>query len=353
MNCPCLDGTCDSQPALTPQPTLPPLPPTLAETHTPPLQPTQPPLPPPLPRPAQASRENSNPHCQAACLHARHTLEAEQAQGMPAAFCAQALLPGFQHQQQQQQQHWTLPPSAQHGHMELNSMPPISAMLIREAEAWRALMGLHGSVVNLSRTLASVSASDAGEFAFDEQREASDQREAAYLASLSQLCAACDGLVAEAVKVRGLRKAKHQIEQQSLREVMRAHSDETLATGDAIARSSSLGIVAVTAELRATAQTVRTQIQQARALVSASAEARAFGNVDSTCTVVMGLLDGTGEPRALRPVATVLEQVYQRGQLTDENLAAAIWQGDKSQVETSQNRVFSRRAGDRQMQRSC
>ena len=271
---------------------------------------------------------------------------------MPAAFCAQAVLPGFQQHPQQHPQHWNFQQSTQpaHGHVDLNGMPPISTMLIREAEAWRALMGLHGSVVNLSRTLTSIPSLEGDDFAFDEQREASDQREAAYLASLSQLCAACDGLVAEAVKVRGLRKAKHQIEQKSLREVMRAHSDETLATGDAIARSSSLGIVAVTAELRAIAQSVRTQIQQARALIAVSAEARAFGNVDPACTIVMGWTDATGEPHALRPVSRVLEQVYQRGQLTDENLAAAIWEGDKSQAETSHNRIFSRRAGDRQLQ---
>ena len=230
----------------------------------------------------------------------------------------------------------------------MQSVPPICSMLMREADAWRALMGLHGSVVNLSRKLASMSEND--DFAFDEQREASDQREATYLASLSQLCAACDGLVAEAVKVRGLRKAKHQIEQESLREVLRPHSDETLATGDAIARSSSLGITAVTAELRAVAQSVRTQIQQARALIAASSEVCAFGNAHTSSTIVMGWLDQSGEPRQLRPVAKVLEQVYQRGPLTDENLSAAIWQGDRSQPEAPPNRVFTRRAGDRQLQ---
>lgn len=284
-------------------------------------------------------------------MHACQTLGGEKSHGLPAAFCAKTILPGFQQHSQHQQQCWNFQPSAQqsHGHMEMVGVPPISAMLMREADAWRALMGLHGSVVNLSRNLASMS-SENDEFVFDEQREASDQREAAYIASLSQLCAACDGLVAEAVKIRGLRKAKYQIEQKSLREVLRAHSDETLATGDGIARTSSLGIVAVTAELRLVAQSVRTQIQQARALIAASSEASAFGNVEPESTIVMGWVDSAGIPHELRPVSKVLEQVYQRGPLTDENIAAAIWQGERSKPEAPQNRVFSRRAGDRQLQ---
>ena len=50
------------------------------------------------------------------------------------------------------------------------------------------------------------------ELYFDENREATAQREVGYLASLTQLAASCDTIVSEAIKIRGLRKAKHQME---------------------------------------------------------------------------------------------------------------------------------------------
>ena len=83
---------------------------------------------------------------------------------------------------------------------------------------------------------------------FNEQ-QASDQREATYMAGISQLCSQSDLLVAEAIKIRGLRKAKYQVDQQALKEIMRTHSDEVLAMGDTLARNRPR-VASVTSELR-------------------------------------------------------------------------------------------------------
>ena len=50
----------------------------------------------------------------------------------------------------------------------------------------------------------------------------------------------------EAVKIRGLRKAKFQVETQALKEIMRVHSDEVLAMGDTLARNSAMSMAAAT-----------------------------------------------------------------------------------------------------------
>lgn len=239
-------------------------------------------------------------------------------------------------------------------------MPMISQMLMREADAWRALMSLHGSVLNLARSLSQITAQEAASplVEFDEKREASDQRQAAYLASVSQLTSQCDLLVAEAIKIRGLRKAKHQAETHALREVMRLHSDEALAMGDTLARNSALNLAAVTSELRQAAQATRAQIQQARALLAAAGDIQTKGTAPDASEIVMGLRKGGGEVQLLT-VSTLLERVYTRGQLSEETLRSALWEAGEdhsnadglrdARVEGEKGaRTFTRRAGDRQ-----
>lgn len=282
-----------------------------------------------------------------------------------------SLMPGFQAAAQQLNAHMTVPMMQQpvwdssswsglpampqiglQQSMLQSDMPPISQMLMREADAWRALLGLHGSVLNLSRGIASASIqySSNMEQRFDEQCEVSQQREASYVASIAQLVSQCDTMVAEAIKIRGLRKAMRQAETESLKEILRTHSDEALATGDALARNSAMSFSAAVSEMRQAAQSIRTQIQQARGLLQAASELKSLGSVDSNTTIVMGYLDNEGAVQAIRPISKILEQVYQRGQLTNENLRASIWEGDVSTAEPAAPRTFSRRAGDRGLQ---
>ena len=242
-----------------------------------------------------------------------------------------------------------------------SAVPPISQMLMREAEAWRALLQLHGSVLNLARGMAGATTSEAEnpQLRFDEPLEASEQREAAYIASIAQLCAQCDLLVSEGTKIRALRKAKHQAEAHALREILRTHADEALGMGDILARNNSVQIATATSELRQAAQAMRAQVQQARALVAATAEWRAAVPPDAPPDLefVMGYRCSSSQDSEhpslvvqVRPVAQVLEHVYQRGQLTDEHLVAAIMEGPLAQPEApSQQRTFSRWSADRQL----
>lgn len=296
-----------------------------------PLPPCMPPLPPPLPQPPlppplppQPQQQHSE--CEAAMVFQQHQQH--------------------QHQQQHQQQHWHA----------FDGVPPISAMLIREADAWRALLSLHGNVVNLSRSLSQSGSSvdGAAELRFDEQREASDQREASYLASLSQLTAQCDSLVNEAIKVRGLRRAQYELEIKALKEVLRAHSDEGLALGDSIARSSGLAIASAAAEMRQAAQILRTRIQQARALLTAANELRGAGPLPADAEITMGWRrpsqNGQSEG-ATWSVEQVLKFTYQRGPLNDVNLSSALFEGELAKPEQAvATRTFARRAGDRELQ---
>jgi NAD(P)H-dependent FMN reductase len=318
-------------------------------------------------------RTTPNPHCQAAAMHAAAALAGEP---MPSAYlpCYQPHLPVVQQAQSWDSTSWQAwhgmqmlqqPQQLPQQHMD-HATPHISQMLIREAEAWKALLQLHGSVLNLTKNLAGITANEVENphLRFDEPREASDQRETAYIAAISQVCAQCDLLVAEAIKIRGLRKAKHQAETQALKEILRTHADETLGMGEIIARNSAIQVASVTSELRQAAQAMRTQVQQARALLAATSEWRAAvpANAPPGLELVMGYRrtgtagegtagegtagEGTAEAVVqVRPVAQVLEHVYQRGQLTDENLVTALVEGPLAEPETvpAQQRTFSRR----------
>lgn len=230
--------------------------------------------------------------------------------------------------------------------------PPISALLVREAEAWRALLNLHGSVVHLAGQM-QIGVSDDLSFAFDEAQEASDQREAAYLGTLTQLCAACDSIVTEAIKIRGLRKAKRALEASELRDVLRTHADEALGVGASIGRTSAMTFASLASELRKDSQSLRGQMQQARALVQAAADCKGFSKLDSaSAAIVMGYTDADGEFKCVRTVEKLLEQVAQRGGLTPENLQAALWEGDvvTEAAPPPHARTFFRRVGDRALQ---
>lgn len=231
----------------------------------------------------------------------------------------------------QQQQHVV------HAHSEV---PNIADMLYREGDAWRALLSLHGSVLQFSRGVAEQSVASH----LAEALEASEQREASYVASVSQLLMTCDQIAAEIIKIRGLRKAKHHLEQQCLRDVIRAHADETLATGEAVARNCAFALTAAAAEMRTAAQQIRTQIQQSRALLQASTELREAG-APVGYEFVMGyrLLEDGVETLDVKPVSQVLENVYQRGTLNNQNLSDAIVHGSVTRTDTV-TRTFSRRA---------
>lgn len=146
------------------------------------------------------------------------------------------------------------------------SMPPVSALLMREADAWRALLGLHQGVLGTARQLAMATTETDGA-ALETTQEAIEAREAAYYAGLTQLVAACDQLSTEALRLRALRKARGNADAQALQALMQAHSTETLAVGAMLASNSAVKVQAATAELRQATQATRQQLAQVRAVL--------------------------------------------------------------------------------------
>ena len=141
-------------------------------------------------------------------------------------------------------------------------MPQISEMLVREAEAWRALLALHGiALAGGNHAVASM-----GELRIDEDAEdASEQREAQYVAQLTSLMAQCDAMSHEIIKIRTLRRSRRRLQEQARREVVRAHSDETLALGSTLAGQLQQQVTALTTDIRLKCQTIRNELTQARA----------------------------------------------------------------------------------------
>jgi len=148
-------------------------------------------------------------------------------------------------------------------------LPPVSALLMREAEAWRALLQLHTGVLGAARQLAAAtSGSNEGQSPMLETtREAIETREAQYYSGLTNLVAQCDQMSAEALRLRTLRKTRQGADVHALEGLMHAHAAETLAIGGTLAANAAVAVSSVTAELRQAAQATRTQLAQVRAVL--------------------------------------------------------------------------------------
>ena len=226
---------------------------------------------------------------------------------------------------------------------QMPQMPPISEMLLREAEAWRALC-LHG--LSMAATRQVVDSSADSEWEVNKAQEESDQREAMYYASISHLLAQYDALTAELVKIRGLRKGKRSVEVVAQREILRAHSDETLALGSMMATHNAQSVTGLTADLRKASQQLRTQVEQTRALLQALIDTRSAA-LPVNATIVIGLRrEGTDN---VYPVSEVLQSVYStKERVTEESIMSALSRlGNASPTEvapTSTGRTVPRRS---------
>tara|TARA_Y100000817_G_C16769460_1_gene505416 strand:- start:103 stop:870 length:768 start_codon:yes stop_codon:yes gene_type:complete len=202
---------------------------------------------------------------------------------------------------------------------QMPQMPQISEMLVREAEAWRALLALHGiALAGGNHAVASM-----GELRIDEDAEdASEQREAQYVAQLTSLMAQCDAMSHEIIKIRTLRRSRRRLQEQARREVVRAHSDETLALGSTLAGQLQQQVTALTTDIRLKCQTIRNELTQARALLQAIADAES-STLPVGATVVLGLR--RGEEFQVHPVDEVLRAVYQHSEsISEEGLVSAL-----------------------------
>lgn len=194
------------------------------------------------------------------------------------------------------------------------NLPPVSALLMREAEAWRALLGLHHGVVGTARQLAEAASETETGTVLESTREAIEAREANYYAGLTQLASQCDHLAAEALRLRALRKSRASADVQALQVLMQAHSAETLALGTALASNSGMELSVVATELRQAAQATRQQLAQVRAVLQLVQDKPELGGV-----LRLSYDDATFD------MAAVFEAVYRHSeQLTDEALLRAL-----------------------------
>jgi hypothetical protein len=192
------------------------------------------------------------------------------------------------------------------------SMPPVSALLMREADAWRALLGLHQGVLGTARQLA-METTECDGSAIETTQEAIEAREAAYYAGLTQLVSACDQLSTEALRLRALRKARCNTDAQALQALMRAHSTETLAVGATLAGNTAVQVQAATAELRQATQATRQQLAQVRAVLQLVQDHPPLRG-----TLRIGHVpEGGGDERSFEPAA-VIEAVYHHGETLSE-----------------------------------
>ena len=150
-------------------------------------------------------------------------------------------------------------------------LPPISNLLIREADAWRAVLGLHGATVNATHRVARTPDNHAeAHLKFEEEGDTSNEsREASYCSALTGLASQCDNLISEVLKLRSYRKSRRAMELGCFGEFARAHVDEILAVGTTLSTNGALNVSSATAELRAAIQNQRNQVTQLRLFLEA------------------------------------------------------------------------------------
>lgn len=147
-------------------------------------------------------------------------------------------------------------------------VPRISTMLMQEAEAWSALLALHGATTAATQhTLQSaMDAATSDRLQHDADLQ-SDAREAAYCAGLTHLASQCDALINEAMRLRVFRKTRCQVQAACVQQIVRSHSDEVLAMGQVMAHNLSIGVASATADLRSAVQQQKAQLSQLQILL--------------------------------------------------------------------------------------
>lgn len=249
-------------------------------------------------------------------------------------------------QQTQQQQHYTqhhaaccggMPPHSSFQHQPQSwqhdgyvvhhnpDLPPISNLLLREADAWRAVLSLHAATVSTSYQLARMPDNQQDSpLHYEEEREMnSESREATYCSALTGLASQCDSLIAEIFKLRTLRKARRAVEVQCVKEIVRSHSDEILAIGQTLATNGALNVSSSTAEIRVAIQNQRNQVSQLRMLLEAVRSADSLP-LPGGSKLVVGVVVDDGVPTTY-DLDSVMSTVYQEArELNETSLSMAL-----------------------------
>lgn len=225
-------------------------------------------------------------------------------------------------------------------------VPAISALLVREADAWRALMSLHSVTVQAAQQVAQSSTTSDALLTQEELGSASEAREAAYCAALTHLAYASDLLLNEALKLRALRRARRTVEVQALREIVRVHADESLAIGQHLSTNCAISIAEATTAIRVCIQQQRTQVSQLRQLIEVIERSKHTLPMSDNSQIVVGLCQEDSATVTL-PVASVLEEVYATSrELNETSLSNALSRlfGGKAEHRESEPRYARRKA---------
>lgn len=202
-----------------------------------------------------------------------------------------------------------------------NEIPAISALLMREADAWRALLALHASTLQSAQALAKPTTPDAS-LTREEMSSSSEAREASYCSALTQLAHSADSLLTEAMKLRALRRARRSVEVDALREVLRVHSDESLAVGQHLASNCSMNVSNATSDMRVCVQQQRTQVSQLRSMLEVLRTAQNLP-LPANTKLVVGLQ--TDDFVDARPVEDLMNAVYENArEINETSLSEAL-----------------------------
>lgn len=200
-----------------------------------------------------------------------------------------------------------------------SALPQISQLLIAEANAWNALLNLSGGLEHATRSTTGSIAHEEG--LVGESSEETQQRTASYISALSNIANQADALTNETIRLRSLRKAKAQVETNAIH-ALQHHNREVLAQGEQSARSIGLTISTATSEMRATANKLKTELAQGRALLELIQQTQELG-LEPGSTMVFGVKTASDEATFMN-VSHLLTALYAEGGLSDETLARVI-----------------------------
>jgi len=188
-------------------------------------------------------------------------------------------------------------------------IPPISSLLLREADAWRALLGLHASLVTTTQQVSRATLEFASnDNLVDEKRLNNAARETAYCSALTSLASQCDALFNEVMRLRTFRKARKTVEVETLSEIMSSHCEEVLAIGQTLATNGAINVATSTAELRAAIQAQRNQVSQLRAFLETLKTASTM-KLPADAKLVLGVRGKDGVS-GLRELDEIFKEVY-------------------------------------------
>lgn len=243
-------------------------------------------------------------------------------------------------------------------------IPPISSLLLREADAWRALLGLHASLVTTTQQVSRATLEFASNDSLvDEKRLNNAARETAYCSALTSLASQCDALFNEVMRLRTFRKARKTVEVETLSEIMSSHCEEVLAIGQTLATNGAINVATSTAELRAAIQAQRNQVSQLRAFLETLKTASTM-KLPADAKLVLGVRGKDGVV-GLRELDEIFKEVYSSSrELSETTLVDTMARllmpsntteckpesGSVDSYRQTQSKHFARRCADRDVQ---